>query len=237
MILGKNPENILKEFFKISPAQAFLLVGAGPELENLFLSFVKCEEKSFCRKCLACRTDNLWDLQIFEGESLKIEEAREIRRAAFVKGFSGTKIFFLKNGRLPAESQGVLLKTIEEPPPETYFIISLASEGSLLAPLRSRLTVFSVGREPENERASKDFSLRLEDIAALSKEASEVERILERTEEWIEAKLQNARPGELGRLKIFLEDFFEIKRRFFERTYSSRMLLEHLAVSKYYLES
>ena len=127
-------------------------------------------------------------------------------------------IFLLKNNFIAPEAEATLLKTLEEPYPDTYFIISLASEAALSPPLLSRLTVFKTS-PPELEKNKKAWKPGLGEAASLAKDRRE------------------AAPREKFRLlRNFLEDLLQTKKLFLEKTYSSRMLLEHLIISKFYLE-
>ena len=82
----------------------------------------------------------------------------------------------------------------------------------------------------------KELKFTMEAIPLLAKDRSEAERTFRRLEWWVRDKIESSSPENLPRLCEFLEDFFEAKRRFFEKTYPPRMLLEHLILSKYYLE-
>jgi len=133
------------------------------------------------------------------------------------------------------DAQTTLLKTIEEPHPETYFVISLASDASLSLPLLSRLTVFKKSKQDEKAEISK-FKLNLEDIGALAQNRDEAEEVFRKIEAWMEPKIRTLNTDSAMLFSGFVEDYFQIKKRFFERTYSPKMLLEHLALSKHYIE-
>ncbi|HBT81252.1 hypothetical protein A2757_00775 [Candidatus Giovannonibacteria bacterium RIFCSPHIGHO2_01_FULL_48_47] len=223
MILGKNPEKFLKKFFSAASAQAFLLVGGDEGLENLLIRF------------LSRGAQTEFDLRVYGGDSLKIDEAREIHRAAGQSALAGAKIFLLKNNFIAPEAEATLLKTLEEPYPDTYFIISLASEAALSPPLLSRLTVFKTS-PPELEKNKKAWKPGLGEAASLAKDRRETEDFFRRLEWWLEEKLQAAPREKFRLLRNFLEDLLQTKKLFLEKTYSSRMLLEHLIISKFYLE-
>lgn len=235
MILGKDPDKFFKNFFSAARAQAFLLAGGDKELEELLVRYLNCESRSFCKRCPACESGPSLDVKRYEGELLKIEEAREILRMSNQSSLSGPKIFLIKTDFIAPEAQGTLLKTIEEPHPDTYFIISLPSEAFLSAPLLSRLTTLRSGLT-KISKDKKELKFTLEAVSLLAKDRPEAERTFRRLEWWVRDKIESSSPENLPRLGEFLEDLFEAKRRFFEKTYPPRMLLEHLILSKYYLE-
>ena len=235
MIIGRDLGNFLKTFFSRGPAQAFLLQDESGDLEPLFLSYLACEKKSFCKKCSGCQAEITLDLMRFEDEALKIEDAREIQRKASQSSFLGAKIFLLKNSYIAPEAQATLLKTMEEPHPDTYFVLSKVPVEALSRPLLSRLTVLR--RVEDRPRVAKNFKLELEDVQKLPQERLEVEKIFRKLEIWADEKSRNLTAAHLGMLVSFIEDLYETKLRFFEKTCPPKMLLEHLAISKFYLES
>ncbi len=235
MIIDGNVNQFFRNFFKSADAQAFLLVEDDGEIEDLLVRYLACELKNFCKRCATCQSEPFFGARAYEGESLKIEDAREVQFAANQTALYGPKIFRIKTGYIAPDAQATLLKTIEEPHPETYFIISLASEASLTPPLLSRLTVFKKNKQSENSETSK-FKLNLEDIRALSQNRDEAEKVFRKIEAWMEPKIRTLNTDSAMLFWGFVEDYFEIKKRFFERTYSPKMLLEHLALSKYYIE-
>lgn len=235
MIIARDIDKFFKNFFRSAKTQAFLLVGDNSETENLLIRYLACEDKNFCKKCESCQSESFLYAPVYGGESLKIEDAREIQFAANQTALYGPKIFRIKSAYIAPDAQTTLLKTIEEPHPGTYFIISLASEASLSLPLLSRLTVFKRNRHDENTEISK-LKLNLEDIGALSQNREEAEEVFRKIEAWMEQKISAVNPKSSTSFSGFLEDYFEIKKRFFEKTYPPKMLLEHLALSTYYFE-
>jgi len=234
-MLGRDINQFFKNFFKGADAQAFLLIGDDGKAEDLLIRYLTCELKTFCKKCAGCQVDLFLGARVYEGESLKIEDAREVQFAASQTALYGAKIFRIKTGYIAADAQATLLKTIEEPHPKTYFIISLASEASLSLPLLSRLTVFKQYKQSEDASGSK-FKLNLEDAGSMAQNREEAEEVFRKIEGWMESKMSTMNPDSAGSFSGFLEDYFEIKKRFFEKTYPPKMLLEHLALSKYYFD-
>lgn len=234
MILGKDIDKFFKNFFRSGGAQAFLLVGDDGEIEDLLIRYLSCESKTFCKKCETCEAESYFGARVYEGESLKIEDAHEIAFAASQTSLYGPKIFRIKTSYIAPDAQATLLKTIEEPHPATFFIISLASEASVLPPLLSRLTIFKKNEDADDGHTK--LKLSLEDIGPIAQNREEAEKIFRKIEAWIAHRIEALNPASAASFAWFIEDYFEIKKRFFEKTYSPKMLLEHLALSKYYFE-
>lgn len=114
-----------------SPVHAYLLVGpAGVgklAAARAFAAQLLCEaggdECDICRRVLAGAHP---DVIVTErtGASILVDDAREIaRRAATTSVEGGGKVLVLTDFHLVEEAAPVLLKTIEEPPPGTVFIV------------------------------------------------------------------------------------------------------------------
>ena len=72
--------------------------------------------------------------------SIKIEEIRDILNAASLKSYEGKwKVFiFYSAEKLTADASNALLKTLEEPPPRTLFILTAESRSAILETIQSR---------------------------------------------------------------------------------------------------
>lgn len=206
---------------------AFLLTGSGPARARREESLIKSLNPAG------------GEIRRFEGAALKIEQARELRRAALQKAWEGnSKIFLLKTAAILPEAQAALLKIVEEPPDDTYFIFSLPSENSLLPTLRSRLFPLRLGAgKGPKETSPPGIQKALLQSAVFSKNREQTEEFLRGREFWLGEKLRHTPKQDFKRVLEILEDFFEIKKRFYQKTYYNKMLLEHLALSRAYLES
>ena len=71
---------------------------------------------------------------------INIQEIRELRRLMAFRPFEGrVKVFILREAdRLGWEAAGALLKTLEEPPPDSAIFLTSAAEGQVLPTIRSR---------------------------------------------------------------------------------------------------
>lgn len=71
--------------------------------------------------------------------SMGIDEARDIRDRAALRGLGGSRIFVIVASALTTEAQNALLKTFEEPPAGAIFVLVVPSPETLLPTLRSRM--------------------------------------------------------------------------------------------------
>ena len=108
---------------------------------------IQKKEVSGCGECASCRQvehGNHPDFRIFEPEedakALKVERIREMIAAANLKPFQApAKIFVMDRAEALSEvSQNALLKTLEEPPAHTYFILISYAGEKMLSTIRSR---------------------------------------------------------------------------------------------------
>ncbi len=247
MILAHPYEKFLRKLFSGGlKAQSFLLAGSGASrgrAEELLVKFLICKTRDFCKRCENCALEINPDLHVYAGALLKMEDAKEIERKAHQSAWRDSKIFLIKTDFIGWEAQAAFLKTIEEPNPGTYFIISISSEHALSLPLASRLTTFHLGTsKPDSDSAARKKLLsgrtgqELLNAAVFAKDRTRLEEALQAFEFWAEEKIRQAPAPQLKNLAGFLEDIFEIKTRFYARTYFNQMLLEHLIISRLYLD-
>lgn len=101
---------------------------------------VGCGECSTCRRVVRNRYPDL-HVVVPEGAVITVEAVREgVLAEAARSPFEGTsKVFVLEEAdRMNPPAQSVLLKTLEEPPADTFFILISQDERELLETVRSR---------------------------------------------------------------------------------------------------
>lgn len=76
---------------------------------------------------------------------LRIEDARDIRERAALRGVSGSRVFIIAASSITNEAQNALLKTFEEPPAGAVFVLIVPAPETLLPTLRSRVQMLDVG--------------------------------------------------------------------------------------------
>lgn len=141
---------------------AYIFYGDDLELNMEFaLSFAKaltCKKISndFCDECESCKRMNSLshgNLEIYEDvNGIKIESIREIIYKASTTSYEGgNRIFILKNvEKLKKESSNALLKLIEEPGKNNFFIL-LSKNLVLLPTIKSRTTILKIKNRNFNE--------------------------------------------------------------------------------------
>lgn len=134
-------------------AHTYLFTGTGEKKkEELVLRFAQalnCEKENFFQDCgcTSCRKtearnhpDVHWIGEDEKIRSIKIEEVRNILHQAVLKPFEGKwKIFILRGSeRLTTEASNALLKTLEEPPEHSIFLLLVETKVHLLETIQSR---------------------------------------------------------------------------------------------------
>lgn len=141
----------------VHPVHAYLLVGPpGSGLEAAARSFAAallcptggCGE---CRACLAALAGRHPDLVVIDraGAALGIDEARRMVALAQRRPREGSRqVLMLPDVHLAIRAAPALLKTIEEPPGSTVFLLTAERLGPELATVASRCVTISFGPVP-----------------------------------------------------------------------------------------
>ena len=142
-------------------SQAYLLTGptgSKGELAKSFAAVLNCLEKKYFQdcECVSCHkmlTDNHPDYhelgEDLKVKSIKIEEIRKAIEESSLKPYEGSwKVFVvLQAGRMTPDASNAILKTLEEPPARTVFILTAESKTELLETIQSRC--FEIRLKPE----------------------------------------------------------------------------------------
>lgn len=99
-----------------------------------------------------CQDNGIEDLDIViieHDKAIGIGEIRELQKRLFLKPLRGKfKAVILKNAQnLTLEAQNALLKVLEEPPPNTFIILTVAKKDLLLPTTTSRCKVIEIKEE------------------------------------------------------------------------------------------
>ena len=140
-----------------TPVHAYLIVGpAGTgklAAARSFAASLLCEEDG-CGVCDVCRrvlAEVHPDLRVVqrEGASMSIADAREVTRiAAQAPVEARRKVLVLDELHLVEEAGPALLKTIEEPPPSTFFVVLAEQVPPELVTIASRCARVDFGPVP-----------------------------------------------------------------------------------------
>lgn len=135
-------------------SHAYLFTGDDPAAKEkmalLFAKALNCDdahsfEECACISCRKMESGNHPDFRILgddESErSIKIETIRETIAAAALKPYEGKwKVFLVKDAeRLTADASNALLKTLEEAPVQTVFLLLTPAKTNLLETIQSRV--------------------------------------------------------------------------------------------------
>lgn len=134
-------------------ASAYVLTGPRGEAKSqLALDFsrsLNCESQKVFEacECLSCHKiikgihpDVRWLGRDEKTRSIKIEEVRTMLQEAALKPYEGRwKVFILEGAeRLTLDAANALLKTLEEPPPHSVFLLLVVNKFHLLETVQSR---------------------------------------------------------------------------------------------------
>ena len=116
------------------------------EYLKIFAKIILCEQGFPCNQCRKCRLiDDLTysDLIVYpkEGQTMSVEDVSMLIEESYIKPLEDDKkVFVISDGQnMSASVQNKLLKTLEEPPENTYFIIGVTKEYTLLPTIKSRM--------------------------------------------------------------------------------------------------
>ncbi len=121
------------------------------------LSFEKMKEP--CQKCISCQKIEKGlhpDVMTWTPQgalrSIRIDQIRELQNQASFKSFEGkSKVHILQEADcLHITAANALLKVLEEPPPQTFIVLTTTHPESLLPTILSRCQLFPFRSESEN---------------------------------------------------------------------------------------
>lgn len=97
------------------------------------------------------------DTQVIGGNSIGIENVRELERIISLKPFASTpKVGIIEADKLTFEAQTALLKTLEEPPGDAVFILHSPNTNLLMPTIISRCQVVNLPPESEIQMTNEE---------------------------------------------------------------------------------
>lgn len=132
-----------------SPTHAWLFTGPpGSGRSNAaraFAAALNCEQRTGCRTCRSCQlvasgSHPAVSLVSTENVSYRIEDVRELVTTAQDRPQGGPwRVIVVEDAdRMTERATNVLLKAIEEPPPQTVWLLCAPSPADVLVTIRSR---------------------------------------------------------------------------------------------------
>lgn len=123
------------------------------EFSKALLCLGEAKYCNTCKSCIEFDSQNNPDFNIIEpdGNSIRIEQIREIQRKVAEKPIiSSKKIYIINNSdKMTTEAQNCLLKTLEEPPEYITIILIGTNENAFLSTIKSRCTIIHFQDIPE----------------------------------------------------------------------------------------
>lgn len=197
---------------------ANLLIGSRERAEAYLKVFCGSRE---------IRLRNNPDYFVYQMEVFGIDEARELRLLAGRKAFVHEKIFLIVPGRVTLEAQNALLKTFEDPFPDTYFFLALREEFLIIPTLRSRMNMVPISRDLSHGSGeaegflSKSIKKRLLFAKSFVDEEKSLPVFLD------DLLFQLRAQGDRERS---IESVYNIRRLILDFSVASRLVIEHLSL-------
>ncbi|MBO4636174.1 MAG: hypothetical protein J5685_03420 [Clostridiales bacterium] len=151
----KDLKQRIGAFFSGNLPQSFLITGTKGMGKTVFseelAKSVLCMERTpsgSCGTCASCRYfeagthPDIKRINAEDKSNITVAELREkiIGDQFITPQISSSKVYIINGDELREEGQNLLLKSIEEPPSGTYFIIKVSSSDLMLPTIRSRVT-------------------------------------------------------------------------------------------------
>lgn len=202
-------KKMVESFEQGKPGQTYLFVGPtgiGKKLTAMGLAqALLCPQSPRgCGKCPSCFRISQGaheGLKVVEpsGAQIKMEQAREVIEFLSLKSLTGNRVVIIDQAQsLNAQAANSLLKTLEEPPPGTFFFLIAPSVAGLMATIRSR------------SRIVQFKPLTAEDLARKTKAATWALRAaggsFEKLAQLQDGPEQELRQKSIDILNLFLED-------------------------------
>ncbi|MDP3763831.1 MAG: hypothetical protein Q8Q92_04325 [bacterium] len=197
---------------------ANLLLGTPEEAE--FYIYSLC-------KSLGVKLANNPDFFTFRMNTFGIDEARELSRLSARKAVTHRKIFLITPERLTLEAQNALLKTFEDPFPDTFFFLAVREEALVIPTLRSRMEICRIPKNLalESQDAEEFLSLSLKDRLLFAKKFIDEEKSLP---VFLDSLLLLLRKQKQASKSV--ENVYNVRRFASDPAVSSRLIIEHLSL-------
>lgn len=194
---------------------AYLVLGGSDEGERAALSFLKEWGIGVAGNP---------DIHFFRTPLFGIDDARRVRSLSARKSFGTKKIFILLPERISDEAQNALLKTLEDPAPDTHYFLSVRHEDILLPTVRSRMMILRSAGEASHTPA-EFLALRPAERLNFVRKFIEDERPVG---EFLDGLLGALR--EKGSSREILERMWNVRKYAEDTSGGRRIIMEHVAL-------
>lgn len=129
-LLFAGPAGVGKKFAARGLAQVLVCERGNPR--------AACGECGPCVRIEKGQSEDLLEIAP-EGSQIKVEQIRDVIKFISLQKLGRARVVIIDEAHLMGpQAANALLKSLEEPPPGTYFILVTASAGAMLATIRSR---------------------------------------------------------------------------------------------------
>ncbi len=168
---GRVLSDLEQDLVRNNVSHAYLFEGTEAvgkfTVAKTMAKILQCEN-NYCGECAACReiekgchSDTIEKEDT--GESIKIEEIKEILTSLNMSKNSPRRIFLAQNiERMTPESANAMLKTLEDPPENVVFLLTASRLTEILPTIISRVRVCHFQRLSENQ--VKEFVRKLDPL-------------------------------------------------------------------------
>ena len=197
---------------------ANLLIGTPEEAESYL--------RSLCDSW-GVRLPNNPDFFAFKMETFGIDEARKLKLLSARKAISSRKIFLITPTRLTLEAQNALLKTFEDPFPDTLFFLGVREESLVIPTLLSRMQIIRTrgGNVAAGAEAEKFLSLSVKNRLLFAKSFADEEKSLPIFLDSLLFLLRKQKEK-----KDLLKNVYNVRRFVRDSAITPRLIIEHLAL-------
>lgn len=150
-----NQNNILHSYLFLGTEGIGKLLIAKSFAKKILCQNEKKEVKCNCKSCLCFDGKNHPDFTVIneEGESIKVEQIRNVTEKVIEKPIISSKKVYIINDcdKMTEAAQNCLLKTLEEPPEFAVLILISSNENLILNTIKSRCMSIKFHQIPEKD--------------------------------------------------------------------------------------
>jgi DNA polymerase-3 subunit delta' len=161
-------------------SHAYLIVCDDEDyIENYLIDFAKtlmCSKTEACNECRSCKlidSKNFTDAVFYpSGKKIVVSDVDDLVEKSYYKPLeSDKKVFILKDiSTMTVQAQNKLLKTLEEPPENTYILMGTTTVYPVLSTILSRCKKLEIGGFSESDIV-RELSGEYQDVKALKRVA------------------------------------------------------------------